>query len=440
MRMRMRNEFIYNFIGKISTALTTLLVMPFVGHFYGDFYLGLYGILATITVIFLVLEGGLSSNLISELSQFRNSKPSRKVSILLYEYFWFFCLVGLFAFLVVNLVGSSTYFISSEISQFKEKDQLFTVYGLFCFVSFLLLYIQSVSYGLGFYKFYNITITIFSLIRTFLPFFLLYFGYEINFISFLYIILLSNFACLSFFILFIFKIGYVTRVCKTSLKFHNVMAGMKHAYPVFLVSISSIFYTQFDKLLGLKILSLEMFGVYSTASSIASAPMILAGVIYSVMLPKFSSMVFNKDPAILGFFCKYMKLAAVCFIFVYALVIIILYTALKYFEPVYLKVDGDFTYFIFAFAILLLGSVIQAYSAIPYALQVAQKNVKSTLKVNYLLIPVFFVIAILLCQYISGYGLPLIWLLYNIVFIVFLYKTFIKNFLLDYKLNFTKAF
>lgn len=423
----MKKEFTFNFVGKVSTALTTLILMPFVGHFYGDYFLGLYGILATITVVVLILEAGLSSSLIAELSKHREDSKSEVVSVFLFEYFVFFILFGVFSLLLVIIFGYYSHHVIPDILDLPRKSELFVIYGSLCFLSFLLLFFQSVSYALGLFRFYNVVLTLTSLARVLIPSAFVLINSDLDFFQFLYSLLMINALCILVLFIGMFVLGKLR--LKPSLNFHHVIVGLKCGFPVFLVSISSVFYTQIDKFFGMKYLSLEGFGVFSTAASLAAAPMIFAGVVYSVMLPKFSYLQSSGNEMLIDNYKKYSNLL-MCFLgCLYVTGVFFIWLVIDILEPSFLVFEGGHYYFIFVFSVMFLGSIFQSYTSLPYALQVARKNVSTTLKLNYFLMPLSFALLFVFCELFAGYGLPLFWVLYNLFFLFFLNYIFIQPFL-----------
>ena len=138
----MKFEFLYNFLGKLLNSLSTLMIMPLIGYYFDEFYLGLYGILVTITVVMLVMEGGLSASMISFLSRFRQRDQSLLVSSYLVEYFIFFTLLGFITFLLIAVFGLYSHSFIHGLNAYASKNILFIYYGLFCLSSFLILYFQ----------------------------------------------------------------------------------------------------------------------------------------------------------------------------------------------------------------------------------------------------------------------------------------------------------
>lgn len=72
------------------------------------------------------------------------------------------------------------------------------------------------------------------------------------------------------------------KIIKSSFNFASGMTG---------IAITSIFLTQIDKIILSRILSLTDFGIYSVASSLATAPYMLISPIHSVMYPRFASLI-----------------------------------------------------------------------------------------------------------------------------------------------------
>ncbi len=394
--------------------------MPMVGYFFGEKYLGLYGILVTITVIILVLEGGLCSSLISNLAKFSASNKKNAVDQTLKEFFIFFMLLSFFSFLLVNVFSEFSEVLVPSLEQFKGRNEIFKMYGALCASSIFMLYCQSACYGLGLFKSLNSVLILLSAAKILLPLFFMQILDDVSYIFFLEILLFSNFLAVSILSVIILKRLSGDFLFLSCLKFRIVRQGAKSSISVFLVSVSALFYTQFDKMILSNLYSLESLGIYSMAASIASIPLILSGVVYSTLLPKVNVAIQTNYSDFMSIYKTFSKKFCITLVFVFCVAITSVFLFVYCVKPVFIKFNGDFFYFKYVFSLLLCGSCIQAYSIVPYCCLVAVNKVKWNVYFNYGFMPIFALGVLVGVDYFNELALPFLWFTYNVVYLVFL--------------------
>lgn len=217
----------------------------------------------------------------------------------------------------------------------------------------------------------------------------------------------------------IYKPHFSSIVIRNTWRYASGMAGLS-----FLAAIIK----QTDKLVVSNMLPLETFGLYSLASSLAIAPLILAGPIGIAIFPRLTGSVACGDVSNLKrLYHQACKLVSVT-VFPAALTLSIY--ADKFIYAWTGSLDAAKKVGMVA-SLLILGSVIQAISVIPYYLALSHGNVKINLFLN---IAIVLLITPLLILLITKYGIiggGLSWLIMNIItlpiYMYYLHRSFLPD-------------
>jgi O-antigen/teichoic acid export membrane protein len=199
------------------------------------------------------------------------------------------------------------------------------------------------------------------------------------------------------------KPQFVLRVLKKTWRYAIGMAG---------TSVIYIFLTQIDKLAVSKMMSLEMFGYYMLAVTLASLPTLLASPISTAVFPRLAGCVEKGDQGALS--SLYHRTTS----FVGALIIPTGLTLVVF--------AGDF---IFAWtgeyviaenaevvaSLLLLGAMVQALSIMPYNLALAHGNVRINLCGGLVSVVLMILILPFLIRNYGVAGSGMAWLFMNLL-------------------------
>ena len=190
----------------------------------------------------------------------------------------------------------------------------------------------------------------------------------------------------------------------------------------------SILLTQVDKVIVSKTLSLEIFGFYTLASTVAMAPLMLASPIGAAVSPRFTGLVAKGDRA--GLISLYHNTCALV-----AVAVIPAGLTLALFAADFILAwtgsGAAAARAGFVAALLLAGQLMQAVAIVPYYVALAHGDVRLYLYIGILSVVALTPLMIILIAKVGIVGAGLSWLIMNVCtlpfYLFFIHKRFLAG-------------
>jgi O-antigen/teichoic acid export membrane protein len=195
-----------------------------------------------------------------------------------------------------------------------------------------------------------------------------------------------------------------------SFRFLYLKRGWKFSRGVLLISITSIFVVQIDKLYLSGNSSLADYAAYSLASTLAGFPYIFSTALNSVLFPRFSISLDAADESkVVGLFG--ISCAVITFLMIVLCVAAYFFSGsllALFFAPELATSIGRIL------PILLIGTALQSVLIVPFALQLAAKWTSLALRLNLIWIPIVSLLLPALVHKFGVVGGAYAWLIYNV--------------------------
>ncbi|HPL67572.1 MAG TPA: oligosaccharide flippase family protein [Smithellaceae bacterium] len=219
--------------------------------------------------------------------------------------------------------------------------------------------------------------------------------------------------------------GFITHIVRR-FNVERLRACWRYAAGITATMAVVMLLTQLDKIVLSKILSLELFGFYSIASSIAIAIAKPAPLIFSAVLPRFTQLVALDDTAKLEeTYLKAIRLSA--WIVLPIAGIIILFS--EHLFCLYLNNNPSASQIAALASILMMGYSLHSLTYVPYALSLAYGWTRYGLNISVVAV-IFALPVILYCAVRYGAtGAAYGWLILNIGYLIFSIRYLHKNIL-----------
>lgn len=412
-----------SFSGKLVYALASLAALPLATRLLGAEAMGMVGFFATLLMVLMVAEGGLTSNIIHRMARSVIVSPARAQRnraadlSMVSSYFATFTLIGGLAFLGVGLASGFIveHWLSTEgVGKVTAQQSMWYMAG-FIGLNFPIMLLQAVLVGKEMQLALNALYVPYSLLRTLgvlLPlylfpgmrsieyYFLLQAVVQVTYLLALLWVVHAKTGFLPW--LYRFKLGYLRR-------------GYSYGSGVLLISITSVLTTQYDKLYLSGRITLEAFGYYTLATTLAGVAYIFSTAFNSVLFPRMAAFFSANDESSV----ERIHTASLC---IMSSVLVLLCCAVVLFKDLVLG-------FLFApdvaagvsavVGLLVIGTSLQSLLIVPFALQLATKWTTLALRLNLLAIPLMLVGLPLLVERWGSSGAAWMWLFYNIYSVLF---------------------
>lgn len=422
----LRSLILASFTGKAIYALSSLGALPIITWMLGQESVGLLGFFTTLLMVFMALDGGLTSSVTRELARLANlrQRAPRRYRQLVFAiantYLLLFLALGL---LVCLVIGASADFVATgwlkveglELSQVRLSILWM---GLFIGLNFPVLMLQAAFHGREMQVALNLLYVPYALLRT------------LGALAVLYLV--GDKASIEFYFLLQVVLQLVYLVCLLLLFFREggasgwrvrpawrfVRRGFGFGSGVLMISLTSVAVVQVDKIYLSGMLPLGEYAVYALAGTFAGIPYIFSSSLYAVLFPRFSALVLNGDTSQLG---QLFRAAFRGFSIPLGIICIAVWFFAEY--PLRLIFDAPLALDLARILpVLLTGTALQALLIIPFALQLGVGWTALALRLNLVSIPL---IILSLPPMVSAYGsvgAAWVWLLYNLlIFILTLY-------------------
>ena len=189
----------------------------------------------------------------------------------------------------------------------------------------------------------------------------------------------------------------------------------KYSVGMVALTFSAIVFTQVDKVLLSKMLSLAEFGGYMLAVSIASSLSLLVAPFYNLLYPYFSALyVAEEHNKIIDVYRLSTRVLAT-FLFALAMVLVVFSEELIFLWTGNSILAKNISPIVAIFAV---GSALHGVMHIPHALQLAYGMVRLPLKINSILIVLLIPLMIILVKNYGGLGGAFAWLILHIFYMI----------------------
>lgn len=418
--------------GRFVYALASMASLPLLSRLLGAEAVGLVGFFSTIVMVMMVFEGGLTSNVIQQLARRkgRENRAHLRHSVssgsLIATYLCFFAavgvvLTGLITVLSDYLVGR---WLSFSALEFHDVKYSLICMGLFVGLNLPVLILQSAFVGREQQEKLNCLYIPYSLARTLGVLMLMLIVPEWRNIQSYFLIQVLIQAVYVLSLLFSITMEF-RRVLKfISPRFLYLKNGWAFSRGVLLISLTSVFVVQYDKLYLSGHVGLSDYAAYALASTLAGLPYIFSSALNSVLFPRFSVNLSSGDE---GKIASVFRIA--CSVITFLMVV--LCSSVYYFgdKPISMLFSPELASGIAPLLpVLLVGTALQSILIVPFALQLAARWTHISLWLNLVWIPVALLLMPFMVAKFGVMGGAYIWLIYNIYSIVLTFFIFAKKF------------
>jgi O-antigen/teichoic acid export membrane protein len=403
-----------NLLGKIFMVLASIMFLPYYIRMIGIEAYGIVGFYTTLVAIFSILDLGLGTTMTREmarLSKITEADELRNLTRTLEWIYWSMAaLIGLTVFLHAPFSANS--WIKAQELSSETIVQAICCSGLALAFQWPGALYAGGLIGLQKQVLLNTTIATFVALRAIgLILTLRFISPTIQaFFSVQILISALQTASIAFFLWKeLPKSSQAPRFDKAILRrIKRFAAGIAST------SILAILFTQLDKVILSKMLSLEMFGYYTLAAVVASSLNYITSSIFAAFFPRFSQLVSLKDDAELK-----RVYHSGCQLISVMIIPIALMTALFSFDLIYIwtgnSLTAERTHALISF--LICGTLLNGLMTLPYGLQLAYGWTKLGIYQNIVGIIMLTPLMILGVEYYGALGAACIGIILNAGFV-----------------------
>jgi O-antigen/teichoic acid export membrane protein len=412
-----RNNIIANFSSKAWTGILSLAFVPLYIKLMGVEAYGLLGIFMSLTALLSLLDMGLSATLsreLSKLSAAENSEQESRNLVRTFEliYWGVGILIGLVVIVLTPLIGK--YWINANGMSREVVDSALLIMG----VSMALQWPSAIYSGalmglqrqIALNTIRSVTVTIqhggAALLLLYVSHSILLFFVWQAFVGFFSTLALA--ICL----------WKLLPKSQLSARF-DVTLLIKHwrfASGMMGISLVTILLTQLDKIILSKMLTLEMFGYYMLAFSIANALNNLVSPIYSAIFPKLTQIVAKGDEGQLSkLYHKGCQLLSFLVLPVAITIAIFAEDVLSLWLSDAVAAKNAHV----MLTLLMIGTMLNAIMTLPYALQLAHGWTKLALYKNIVAVILLVPLMIWMVHMYQGIGAAWVWIILNLGYFIF---------------------
>lgn len=425
--------------GRFIYALASMAALPLLSRLLGAEAVGLVGFFSTIIMVMMIFEGGLTSNVIQQLARrkAREAQARRRYSIssgsLIATYVCFFASIGLA--LTVLIFVLSDYLVGRWLNfsalSFHDVKYSLICMGLFVGLNLPVLILQGAFVGRERQVKLNFLYIPYSLARTLGVLVVLMILPEYRNIQSYFLIQVLIQAVYVVSLLLSITLEFRGVLSFISLRFSYLKKGWAFSRGVLLISVTSVFVVQYDKLYLSGHIGLSEYATYALASTLAGLPYIFSSALNSVLFPRFS---INLDSGDEGRVASVFRIACSALTF---LMISLCVSTFYFSEPlINVLFPSELAVgIVVLLPMLLVGTALQSILIVPFALQLAARWTHISLRLNMIWIPIALVVMPLLVSKYGVMGGVYTWLIYNIYSIVLTFYFLSKRFSFLRKIN-----
>jgi O-antigen/teichoic acid export membrane protein len=400
-----------NLIGTLYSSIISFLFVPIYITNFGSEAYGLIAVFATIQSILAVLDGGLSTTLNREfarLSSFGDSEQQLKDTLRSIEILYFFIaiLITIIALFITPYLSSN--WVHSKFLSLNTIKLSFYILSTSLLFQFPLGLYSGGLMGLQKIKHINLLRILFASLKNFGALFLISNYSKDILVFFTWILLISAIQ------IFLYRYLLIRNIKKSEAKakfnVSIILRLRKFTLGLSAITFISIFFSQSDKIILSKSLSLGDFGYYSIASTIGLLIFQIIGPITQTYFPKYSELIVKNKINDLNYFFHHGSqlmslfiIPATLFLFFFSKEFVFIWT--NNLELV--KYTSEMV------SIFAIGSAFNGLSNIHYQLFLAHGWVKSILVQNIIFLIIIIPLLFLLTKQFGAIGGAYSWLVIN---------------------------
>lgn len=406
-----RHNIIANFAGKAWRGVFSLAFVPIYIKLMGVEVYGLLGIFMSLSALFSLLDMGLSATLnreLSRLSVLENSAQESRNLVRTFEviYWTIGIVIGASVIILAPLIAK--YWINSTSVSNEIIEQVLLIMGMLLAFQWPSSIYSGGLKGLQRQVLYNV-IKSFSMLARHVGAVIVLIFISPSILSFFY---WQSFVALVTTIVLAVWLWKSLPKSYSQSKFDKKLfiKNRKFVSGMLGISLGTILLTQVDKIILSKMLTLEMFGYYMLAYSVASAFISLVSPIHTALFPRLSQLVVKKNETdISDLYHKGCQLASIT-------ILPIAITLMCFSEEILSIWIGDSvvvssTYMLLS--LLIVGTTIKAFTTLPYTLQLAHGWTKLAFYKNIVALLFLTPLMVWMVQIYQGIGAAWVLILLN---------------------------
>lgn len=180
------------------------------------------------------------------------------------------------------------------------------------------------------------------------------------------------------------------------------------------IGIFSAIFTQLDKIVVSKTVSLEQFSFYMLATTVVSGIYLLVVPVYNYIYPKFSAFVINNNMAELLKLYRIGSRILAILLSAIGMVLIFLGSELVY---IWTNNENIAHQVAPVMSILAIGTVLHGLMYFPFALQLSNGETKISIKINAILIIIFIPLIVYLTEAYGNIGAAIAWFFLHLLYL-----------------------
>ena len=424
-----RNNIAANFAGRAWKGIFSLAFVPVYINLMGVEAYGLIGIFMSLTALLSVLDMGLSATLNRELSRLSvvegSAQESRNLVRTFEILYWGIgILIGIAVVILAPIIAK--YWISSSNVSSDIIEQSLLIMGMLLAFQWPGTIYTGGLRGIQRQVSLNMIQAVSIMVKHFGAVLILLFISPSIVLFFLWQAFVALFSTI---VLAIWLWRSLPKTGRNSIFDKGLLVkNWQFTSGMIGISVLVIILTQLDKIILSKMLSLEMFGYYMLAFSVASVLVSLVSPVRSALFPRLSQLVAKGDEAeITKLYHKGCQLVSI--------IILPIAVTLAFFSEEMLTlwvgdpVIANNTHMILS--LLVVGSVINGLMTLPYTLQLAYGWTKLTIYKNIIAIILLVPLMIWMVQMYHGIGAAMAWVILNLGYIIFeipvMHQRLLKN-------------
>ena len=405
-----------NFIGNFWTTLMGLVFLPVYIRFLGIEAYGLVGFFVTLQAVFSLLDMGLSTTLNRELARLSvNGAKARKmrdcVRSLEFYYWLIACLIG-FAITSLSPVIAHHWLNSTTVDT-ETVRQAIMIMGWAIALQFPVNLYAGGLMGLQRQVLNNCIISSMATLRGVGAIIIL--GVISSTIQafFIWQIAINGLHC-------IFVAGYLWRSLpqtehKARVDITVVKEIWRFAAGVTSTTALALILTQLDKIILSRLLTLELFGYYTLAGTVAMGLYRISGPLFSALYPRFSQLVSIRDvSSLIHLYHLGCQLMAVLILPVALTIAFFSYDILYFWTFDIVVAENTFL----ILTLLALGMSLNGIMHLPYALQLAYGWTKLAFYSNLIAVATLGPLIYIMASHYGAVGAATVWIFLNIGYIL----------------------
>lgn len=412
-----RGNIAANFAGKAWAGILSLAFVPFYIKLMGVEVYGLLGIFMSLSALLSLLDMGLSATLsreLSKLSAAENSGQESRNMVRTFEAVYWGIGISIGIVVVVMAPVIAKYWITSSSVNNKTVEQALLIMG----VSMALQWPSAIYSGglMGLQR--QVELNVIRSVTV-----------TVQHGGAVLVLLFISPSILSFFLwqALVGLLGTITLAiwlwkslpkAMYQAKFDKelLVKNWRFASGMMGISLVTILLTQLDKIILSKMLTLEIFGYYMLAFSVANALNNLVSPIFSALFPRFTQLVASgEESQLITLYHKGCKLLSI-------LVLPVAVTIVFFSKDILTLWLGNDTAAQNAHQILtllMIGTALNAIMTLPYALQLAHGWTRLAIYKNIVAVVVLVPLMVWMVQMYQGIGAAWVWIILNLGYFIF---------------------